>query len=317
MPTLFSKTFIQLIKLINFNPELNDDIIGSTKKIQKLGLFAKPVGFSITKYDVDGLYMESFSRNGVYPKKCVYLIHGGAFIAGLSNLYREPYLRYHKASHGGAVFNIDYRVAPENTYPAAHDDVLKGWTYITENLGYSPKDIVVVGDSAGGNLTLSLLLKLRDENKELPKAAVVMSPWCDLSGSTESYRYNYKKDPMFGNAKGEVTPENIEKLLQCEVYSYAGDTDRKNPYLSPYYGDYSGMPPIHISVGSHELLYDEVMTVAKKIEDAGGKVQLHVGEGMFHVFPLFWKILPEAKKAFDEINSFISEHTETYQVTCQ
>jgi len=302
-----TKAFLKLIKLANLNPERNSDVIKSTKKLEKLGAWVRPAGFVLEKHKIEhNVHLEIFKRKGIAPRNLIYIIHGGGFLAGLSNWYREAYMKYFKAGYGAAVVNIDYRTAPAHKYPAAHEDAMNGWNFLMKQ-GYDPKHTVIVGDSAGGNLTLSLLLKLRNEGSPLPKAAVLMSPWADLSGSTESYRKNYKLDVLFGHDEGELTNEKIENLLKCDIYAYCGDADRKDPYLSPLFGDYHGMCPMHFSVGTNELLLDEVCRVAEKVQEAGVEAVLHKGEGMFHVYPLFYKFLPEAKTTFDEILDFIEE----------
>jgi acetyl esterase/lipase len=296
-------TFV-LRKFLNFNPGKNKNVIKATKRLEKLGFFCKPCGFELEKFSVEGIPMEIFKKKGTEPKNLIFIIHGGAFIAGLGNLYRAPYKLYHKAGHGAAVANIDYRTAPEHTYPAAHDDVMRGWEALLEK-GYLPENITVVGDSAGGNLTLSLLLKLRDAGKAMPRAAVLMSPWADLNATGQSYRTNYKVDPMFGDKKGEVLEENVEIFLKSDLFSYAGNADRNDPYLSPILGEYHGMPPAFFSVGAVELLRDEGLAVANKMKDAGSHVEVDIADHMFHVFPVMYQFMPEGRRGFNKILDFI------------
>lgn len=294
--------------VLNVNPDKNDHVIKSMKDFTKMGSFRMPKGYVMEKLSADGVPIELFKKKDENPEKLIYIIHGGAFIGGMSNMYRKNCLPYSKAGHGAAVVNIDYRTAPDHEYPAAHDDVMKGWDFILR-MGYKPENIILVGDSAGGNLTLSLLLKLRDEGRAMPGAAVVMSPWADLTASGASYRKNYNVDPMFGVKKDVPSDEKIEKLLAADIYCYCKNADRRDPYVSPVFGDYHGMPPMFVCVGSTELLLDDSLTVVQKIKDAGGDVELQIGERMFHVYPMMHAVIPEAKKTWTEILEFISAHT--------
>lgn len=306
------KIAMSIVRNINMNPEKKD------KAIKKLQLFAKlgklqpyrlKPGYERTDYDAKGVPLEIYKRKCSESKKIIVIVHGGAFIMGLINTYRNLHPVINIAANDGAVAIIDYRIAPKHKYPAAHDDMRLGWEFLQNNLGYNPCDIVLMGDSSGGNLVLSLLLKLRDEGKSMPAAAIVVSPWADLLAAGASYKSNYNCDIIFGHKKSAPDEAKIKKLLECGVFSYADTADRRNPYLSPVLGDYHGMPPILMTVGSHEMLLDDTLRVAEKIKTAGGNVKVIIGEGMFHAYPLFYKISPTAKEAFKEILSFLNEHT--------
>jgi len=295
--------------MINVNPEKKDRVIKRLKFISKLPRYRLRRGFVRTDYDANGVSLEIYQKkDGTPSKKLVFIIHGGGFIMGLCNLYRNLHAAYCNAANGAAVANIDYRTAPDYKYPAAHDDVTTAWEYILE-LGYEAGDVILVGDSAGGNLLLSLLLKLRDGNRPMPAAAVAISPWTDLAADGESYRGNYNADAMFGRKRSVLSEDRIEELLKCGMFSYSLGADISDPYLSPVLGEYHDMPPMLMTVGSHEMLYSDTATVADKIAAAGGNVRVIVGEGMFHVYPLFYKLSPTAKEAFDEILAFLGEHS--------
>jgi acetyl esterase/lipase len=227
---------------------------------------------------------------------------------GLIDTYRNLHAAYSNAANGAAVAIIDYRTAPEHKYPAAHDDIMKGWEFL-QTLGYEPEDIILAGDSSGGNLVLSLLLRLRDEKRPMPGAAVIMSPWTDLFAKGASYKTNYNNDIVFGRRRSIPNDAKIQKLLKCGMFTYVGDADKNSPYLSPALGEYHGMPPILMTVGSHEMLLDDTLTVAEKIKAAGGDITLIIGEGMFHAYPMFYMISPTANDTFKQILYFLHKHT--------
>lgn len=308
MAKLRDKIAVSLIRLINVNPEKKDRVVKRLKFYQKLGPYRLRRGFERADYDANGVPLEIYKRKGTEPRKLVFIIHGGVFIMGLINAYRNLHSVLGTAANGAAVANIDYRTAPEYRYPAAHGDMLTGWEFV-QGLGYKPGDIVLIGDSAGGNLILSLLLRLRDGGKPMPAAAVLMSPWTDFTASGASYTNNYPFDAVFGRRKGSLNETKLPKFLECGAFSYALGADRSDPYLSPILGEYHDMPPVLMTVGSREILLDDTLAVADKIKAAGGNVKVIVGEGMFHAYPLFYKISPTAKKTFMEILSFLKEHT--------
>jgi len=274
MTKLRDRIAVSLVRTINLNPEKKDRVVKKLKlyeKIGRLGPYKLARGFERTDYKVSGVPLEIYKRKGSNPKKLVYIVHGGVFILGLLNLWRNLHAVLSDASHGAAVAVIDYRTAPDHLYPAAHDDVRAGWDFLQNELGYLPCDMALMGDSSGGNLALSLLLRLRDEGKPMPGAAVLLSPWTDLLATGASYKTNYSRDAVFGRKKGAVDDAMIQRLLACGVFSYAGGADRSDPYLSPVLGEYHGMPPVLMTVGSHE-----VSTVSKQSSSRTRRVRFRV-----------------------------------------
>ena len=157
----------------------------------------------------------------------------------------------------------------------------------------------MAGDSAGGGLALALCMYLKDEGRPLPAGIVAMSPWTDLTASGASYVDNFELDPLFGNTSDSL------------IYNrdYLGDNDPTNPYISPMFGDYTGFPPMLLQVGSIEMLLSDSISVAEKAKEAGVSVKLTVYEGMFHIFQMAMKLLPESRDAWVEIGKFLSELT--------
>lgn len=290
------------IRILTRLPKLADYgyLTESGYLIAKISVWGAPRGYSLTKYNADGLPIEMLSDDSYSGNKIILQFHGGAYTVGFMDIYRQNALRYSKASGGATVVSIDYRTAPEHTYPAALEDAEKSWQWLLDH-GYKEENIIIAGDSAGGNLVLALVQKLRNEEKPLPKALVLMSPWTDMAGNGESHKSNQNLDPMFGNKDGIVN--NFDGNRNFYALGYALD----DPGLSPVYGDFNGLPPMLIQVGTHEILESDSVTVYEKAASAGVDATLTKYEGMFHVFQLSGNILKESRQAWREAGEFIKE----------
>ena len=155
--------------------------------------------------------------------------------------------------------------------------------------------MVVAGDSAGGGLALALCLFLRDHGMPQPAGLVLMSPWADLTCSGDSYEFNFEHDPLFGNSR--------ESMLYNS--SYIGGSDPRDPYISPVFGDFRGLPPMLLQAGSHEMLLSDTLEAAQNARRAGVKRRVSVYEGMFHVFQMSMDLVPESREAWDEVARFM------------
>jgi acetyl esterase/lipase len=193
------------------------------------------------------------------------------------------------------VFN--YRLAPEHPFPAAPEDCVAAYQWLLRQ-GYEAKDIVVGGESAGGTLTLSLLLALKEKKINMPAAAFAISPVTDLRCEADSFRTNAKKD---------IAPQG-----SWDVWTdyYIGTQDPTQPLLSPLMGDYEGLPPLYICVGTHEIHFDDCVNVAQKAKEAGVAVTLRIWPRMIHAFPILSPLFPEAKQALAEICAFSRQHVD-------
>lgn len=261
-------------------------------------------GYTYEKQELENCTLEIITKkDSENADKVIYQIHGGAFIFGMQDLYRWQAETWSENCGGATVVMIDYRLAPETVFPGALDDVIDGWEWINSN-GYSPENVVVTGDSAGGNLTLGLILSLRNEGRPLPAAAVTMSPWCDLAAEGESYTTNIYKDPMFGIKEGKEVEIEITGLASL----YAADTDLHDPLLSPAYSEFYGFCPTLIQVGTYEVLNSDSVTVSEKMRNAGVDVTLTEYSGMWHVFQLFGDMLPEGEAAWNEAFAFANSY---------
>jgi acetyl esterase/lipase len=243
-----------------------------------------------------GVPAEWIVAPGADPDRVILYLHGGGYVMGSINTHRAMVARISRAAKAKALA-LDYRLAPENPFPAAVEDATAAYTWLLAQ-GYKPNKIVVAGDSAGGGLTLATLLALRDAKTPLPAAAVPISAWSDMEGTGASMKTRASRDPMVANGS-----------LFDMAKAYVGDGDRKHPHASPLHGDYSGLPPILLQVGDAEILLDDSTRVAEKAKAAGVKVDLEVWPDMVHVWHVYAKILPEGQQAIDRIGQYVIEHT--------
>ncbi len=254
-----------------------------------------PSDYEYELIDMGLFRMEYLRPEGVFTGRVILQIHGGGYIGPIKNIYRDFAMQYSKRSMGGDVLSLDYRVAPEHPFPAALEDAVMAYWWLIEEKKYDPQKIVIAGDSAGGGLALALVLYLRDHSQPLPAGLVLMSPWTDLTCSGESHVYNFEKDPQFGGTRDNMLYDS----------PYIGDADPADPYISPAFGSYDGFPPVLLQVGSEEVLLSDSLTVAEKLRAAHGKLRLSVYDGMFHVFQMALRLIPESKEAWEEVQRFL------------
>lgn len=200
--------------------------------------------------------------------------HGGGYTSG--NLGYARVLAS-KLAHvtGYDVLSFEYRLAPEHPYPAAVEDALHAWDHLML-LGYGAQDIILAGDSAGGNLALVLCLRLRGAGRRLPGGLVLFSPWTDMTMSGPSYGERAAIDPM-------LTANYIDAVRRA----YAPGEDFSHPELSPLFGDLSGFPRTLVQVGDHEILFSDAQRLAEALRRQNVPARLEVSEGMWHVFQMF------------------------------
>jgi acetyl esterase/lipase len=221
----------------------------------------------------------------------VLYLHGGGYVSGAPIHYRHFTWRIANAAKAH-VWALEYRLAPENPFPAALNDAVAAYDWLADKP--AARDLFVMGDSAGGGLVLSLLLRLRDAGTPLPSAAVSMSPWTDLALTGASLTENAASDPMLNAGD-----------LPSFVRHYLAGADPQDPYASPLYGDMSGLPPVLIQVGSDEILRDDAVRMAEKLKQHNAHSRLEIWPRMPHVFQLFVPVLPEAHRAIAHIGQFV------------
>jgi len=253
-----------------------------------------PARTNTVEVKADRLTLYRVTTPAARPDRNVLYLHGGAYVSGAPVFYRHFTWRIAEAL-GACVWVLTYRLAPEHPFPAALEDAVAGYTWLANNTRDTGQ-IVVMGDSAGAGLTLGLLLKLRDDGRPLPGAAVAMSPWTDLALSGRSLTSNASADPM-------LKAEDLPELARY----YLGGADPRTPYASPLYGDPAGLPPVLIQVGSDEILRDDAIRMAERLRAENPRSNLEIWPRMPHVWQLFVPFLPEARRAMAHIKGFISE----------
>lgn len=246
----------------------------------------------VSENNINGEWLETeTAEQGV-----VFYIHGGGFISCSAKTHRPITATLAKKTNF-RVFSLKYRLAPENKFPAALEDVFAAYKWLIETQKVSPSKIALGGDSAGGGLVLSLLLKLRDENVPLPACAVCFSPWTDMKGTGESKQTNAELDDMF-------CPENIDEFSQA----YLGDASPENIFASPVYGEFHDLPPILFHVGSTEMLVDDSKRIHDKIRSNGGVSELKIYDRIFHCWQMGAGLIPEADDSLKNAAEFIRRH---------
>jgi len=226
------------------------------------------------------------------PDKVLLYLHGGGFVYSQTPLHLQMGA-YLARKLGFRLLMVDYRTAPEHPFPAALEDCVAAYLWLLKQ-GLSPHNILIAGDSAGGNLTVASMLKLREEGIPLPAAGVCLSPVTDLT--PEAHRRQEFTDPMLP-----------VKALKFNNQAYFGSQDPHNPLISPALGDLRGLPPILVFVGDDEILREDAMHFAKMAEAAGVKVSLEIYPRMWHVWQLFLS-LPQATQALDDMAAFCLAH---------
>ncbi len=219
--------------------------------------------------------------------------HGGAYVSGRPGTYVNLGGALAKALCASALL-ASYRLAPEHPYPAAIDDALATYRALIERT--PPESVAVMGDSAGGGLTLALLVRLRDEGLPLPAAGVLLSPWTDLTDEAESRRRNREADDML-----------LPETLTATASAYLAGGDVKAPWVSPGLGDLSGLPPLLVTVDESEILLDDSVRVVDGARAAGGEARLIRTRGLFHVWPAMTPLLREGRETTTEIARFLDE----------
>lgn len=225
------------------------------------------------------------------PEKVIFYTHGGGY--GMGDLISSRALIAPIAKKTGIrVFSFEYRLAPEHPFPAAFDDAKEAYEYVLRQ-GYSPGNIIAFGESAGGGLAVSNILRLIAEGKEAPKCLVTISPWSDLTATGQTYFLNEDKDPLLRG-----------KYLKRLADSYVGDDSPLNPYISPAFASYDDrFPPTLIQAGSDEVLLDDSKLLYNAMKDGGVDVDIEIYPKMWHVFHI-WQI-EESDKAITAIDEFI------------
>jgi monoterpene epsilon-lactone hydrolase len=251
-----------------------------------------PADVTVTAAALGGVPTAEITVDGIEPRHVVLYFHGGVYVMS------DAFLAAGLASQVGRrtdarVISVDYRLAPEHPYPAAVDDALAAYKALLQT-GTAPSDIVIAGESAGGGLVLATLVNARDQGLPLPAAAFVMSPYVDLTLAGTSMKTRREVDPLLS-----------QELLQARVSDYTAGQDAALPLISPIFADLSGLPPLIIQAGSHEVLLDDAVRLAGQAATADVEVTLEITPKVPHVFQAYFPMLDEAVGALDRAGQLL------------
>ena len=254
-----------------------------------------PPGVTVTAAELGGVRTAEITIDGTEPRHVVLYFHGGVYAIG--DAFQAAGLAAQIGRRTDAtVISVDYRLAPEHPYPAAVDDALAAYEALLNN-GTAPADIVFAGESAGGGLAIATLVNARDHGMPLPAAALVMSPYADLTLAGTTMDTKSKADPLLSR-----------ELLQPRVTDYTAGHDAALGLISPVFADLSGLPPLIIQAGTHEVLLDNAVRLARQAATADVQVTLDITPRVPHVFQAYYPILDEAAAALDRAGQLLSAH---------
>ena len=252
-----------------------------------------PAEVTVTAAALGGVPTAEITVDGIEPRHVVLYFHGGVYVLG--DAFQAAGLAAQVARRTSAkAISVDYRLAPEHPYPAAVDDALATYEALLDN-GTAPSDIAFAGESAGGGLAIATLVNARDHGLPQPAAAFVMSPYADLTLAGTTMETKREVDPL-------LSREN----LQARVPDYTSGQDAAIGLISPIFADLSGLPPLIIQAGSHEVLLDDAVRLARQAATADVEVTLDITPGVPHVFQAYYPFLDEAAVALDRAGQLLS-----------
>ena len=275
------------------NPTVEESREGFERLAAQMGVGTNT---TIREVDANGVPGELVTAEGSSDDTVTLYLHGGGYVIGSPRTHRELARRL-SVETGGTVLVIDYRLAPENPFPAAVEDAVSSYRWLLEH-GHDPAALSIAGDSAGGGLTVATLVSLKDQGIPLPSCGVALSPWVDMEGIGESMSSRAGVDPM-------VQRNGLVSMAQ----TYLNGADPKSPLAAPIYADLSELPPLLIQVGMRETLYDDAVRLACHSAKAGLTVTFEPWDEMIHVWHLFAPLLDEGQQAIERIGAFIKDST--------
>jgi monoterpene epsilon-lactone hydrolase len=254
-----------------------------------------PADVTVTAATLGGVGAAEITVDGIEPRHVVLYFHGGVYVMSDAFIAAGLASQVGRRTHA-KVISVDYRLAPEHPYPAAVDDALAAYEGLLHN-GIAPTDIAFAGESAGGGLAIATLVNARDHGLPLPAAAFVMSPYADLTLAGTTMETRREVDPLLNR-----------QALQARVTDYTAGQDAALPLISPVFADLSGLPPMIIQAGTHEVLLDDAVRLAQQAATADVEVTLDITPGVPHVFQAYSPIVDEAAAALDRAGQLLSAH---------
>jgi len=272
-----------------------DSDVNEQRRLLKELLSAQPLPADVivTAAALDGVPTAEMTVDGIEPRHVVLYFHGGVYVMGDAFLAADLASQVGRRTDARAI-SVDYRLAPEHPYPAAVDDALAAYEALLHD-GIAPSDIAFAGESAGGGLAIATLVNARDHGLPLPAAAFVMSPYVDLTLAGTTMETRREVDPL-------LSPE----ALQARVTDYTAGQDAALGLISPVFADLSGLPPLIIQAGTHEVLLDDAVRLAQRAATADVEVTLDITPGVPHVFQAYHPILDEGAAALDRAGWLLS-----------
>jgi len=290
-----SKELEMIIEVIRSRPTREGLSVEEQRAAMEATFSQFPVADDVQCQPVDagGVPAEWVTAPEAVEERVIYYLHGGGYVMGSIGTHREMSSRLSRAARA-RVLLLDYRLAPENPFPAAVEDSVAGYHWLLST-GVNPARVVVAGESAGGGLTVATLVALRNAGDPLPAAAISVSPWVDMEALGESM-----------TTKAEADPISSREWILTLAKTYLGDVDPRTPLAAPLYADLGGLPPLLIQVGTSEVLLDDAARLAERARAAGVDVILEPWEDMIHMWH-FFPMLPEGQQAIDRIGEFVRE----------
>ncbi len=299
-----------LIKLIALNPTKLSKLKVTFQRFNYLfivGFLSKKAKNSnYEKIKLGDMEAWKIFTNNSDKNKIILYFHGGAYVAGDARSY-YPMTTHIAEATGFTIIIPNYRLAPEHHYPSQLEDGIKSYKSLVEEYDYKPEQIVFAGDSAGGNLALVTLLKLKEEGYDLPSAIFCLSPWADPLATGDTYNIEMcDKDAILGPIfKTAWTKYNSHAYLT--YYVKDEDLDEMNQFICPIRGNFTNSPPILIHVGSDELLLSDSQSMKKVLDRDNVENEYKEWKDLWHVFQLE-SLMPEAKESFNLIKQFLDKH---------
>lgn len=297
MTSLQSKFLRLYVRYIASKSDPDQSIPEKRAKLEKdaKSIVRMPRGVSVHSLQAGNVPAEWHEPDAARKETAILYLHGGSYIVGSPRTHRGLAGSIALAGRSPALV-VDYRLAPENPFPAALDDALSAYAWLHDS-GFAPQRIVIGGDSAGGGLAIAAAVALRERGISLPAALFCISPWTDLTGSGGSIRTRAAADPWLKASE-----------LTDEAKLYSGQNAPDHPLISPLFADMRGLPPTLIHVGDDEILLSDSTRLEEKMKAAGVDVTLEIWPGMWHVWHAFAPYIPEARLAIERIGTYILKY---------
>jgi len=296
MPSIRSKIIYQLLKYQTAQADNNATLQQQRATLEKSARYLPmPRHVDVKRTTAGNITAEWLRPVGATDNRAILYLHGGAYTMGSCTTYRALAARLAIASQTPALLP-EFRLAPEHPFPATLEDGVTVYRWLMEQ-GIAPQKIVIAGDSSGGSLAVALTVLLRDKNIALPAAITCMSPWADLELTGDSLATRTQVDPLCSLAGS-----------QYHAAQYVGKHDARAPLVSPIHADLHGLPPILIQVGDCEILLSDAIRLAERARADGVEADLEIWDGMWHVWHLFTRFLPEGRRAIEGIGAFVRNH---------